>query len=100
MNTKMIETKTELKELTIRIKDLKSHRKLDKRGNWKLYDLHYAIYNSKCTFRTKHIAYSLARGRKYEEIEHNVRLGNEPNWHAINKLLEVLNEQEDVRACA
>jgi len=39
-------------------------------------------------YRTKHIAYSMARGKKYEEIERYSR--SEPDWKQINELMAIL----------
>lgn len=45
-------------------------------------------------FRHKHIAYCLARGRAYEQIENKVKESNEPDWTAINHYLEKLKTAE------
>lgn len=51
----------------------------------------------RCDYRHKHIAYSLLRGRKYEEIE-KPATDNSPNWDIIK---EIQNEYaQDVPACA
>ncbi|MFW6173256.1 MAG: hypothetical protein ACOC5T_05875 [Elusimicrobiota bacterium] len=41
-------------------------------------------------FRHKLIAYSLTKGKKYEQIEKTVREDNEPNWNFIRSLQDEL----------
>ena len=38
-------------------------------------------------YRTRHIAYSLAKGKTYKQIENKVKEGNEPNWNRIDSIL-------------
>jgi len=57
------------------------------------------LWKSVPEFRHKHIAYCLARGRSYEQIESKVHEGNEPKWDIINALLKkVQDEQAAFRA--
>lgn len=46
------------------------------------------VSSLKYKFRHKHIIYSMARGKTYEQIEQKVRKGNEPDWFTIEKLKE------------
>lgn len=39
-------------------------------------------------YRHRHIAYSLARGRTYFEVEHSVREGNDPDFKVVAIHLE------------
>jgi hypothetical protein len=46
--------------------------------------------------RLYHIAYSLAKGREYEQVENKVREGNElteSQWKSINKIKESVYEE-------
>lgn len=52
------------------------------------YDIERDIKKAKYEFRHQHIAYCLARGRSYEQVEQKVRENNEPNQDYIGKLLE------------
>ena len=52
------------------------------------YDIERDIKKAKYEFRHQHIAYCLARGRSYEQVEQKVRENNEPNQEYIEKLLE------------
>jgi hypothetical protein len=46
------------------------------------------ISDLRSLYRTHHIAYAIAKGNKYEDIERNPR--TEPNWIVIDSLLEIL----------
>ena len=52
------------------------------------YKIESDIKKAKYEFRHQHIAYCLARGRSYEQIESKVRENNEPNQEYIRELLE------------
>ena len=52
------------------------------------YVIERDIKKAKYEFRHQHIAYCLARGRSYEQIESKVRENNEPNQDYIRELLE------------
>lgn len=90
--------KLQLKELATIIKELKSHRKLDNRGNWKLWSLQQDIDKYKKEFRYKHIAYCLLRGKTYNEIETPAR-NNPPNMCVVNKYMEQHNVTKE-NVCA
>lgn len=49
------------------------------------------LHSLQFQFRHKLIAYSLTRGKKYEQIERTVREGNEPNWTFIKGLQDELS---------
>lgn len=103
MSTKIKELKAELKKLALDIRQAKIVYKDQQRGNgsfctWAkenglFYNIgQHTIVHSPTqltdTYRHKHIVYCLLRGRKYAQIENNVREGNEPRWTLIEKLLK------------
>ena len=61
--------------------------------------LQYKLLGKRRNYRHRHIAYSLMRGRTYEQIEPKCAEGNEPD---MNLVRSITNEyrKEDVRACA
>ena len=61
-----------------------ARKKYEQRG---YYQIESDIKKGKYEFRHEHIAYCLARGRKYEQIESKVRENNEPNQEYIEQLL-------------
>lgn len=84
-NLKLAERKQELKDLAAQIKKSKP------------------TYLSE-TFRFRHIAYCMARGRTYEQIEHKTHEHNvisKYRWESINKDIAELQEgfNEDVCNC-
>ena len=87
-NQRLAERKQELKELTLDIRKAKP----------------YSDYLSH-QFRYKHIAYCMARGRSYEQIESKVHEHNiisKYDWERINSDIDYLKEGfcEDVCASA
>jgi hypothetical protein len=62
------------------------------------------LWRSVPEFRHKHIAYCLARGKTYEQIESKVHEHNkltEKHWEKINSMVKaVQDEQEALRPCA
>lgn len=62
------------------------------------------LYQSVPEFRHKHIAYCLARGKTYEQIESKVHDENklsEKHWEKINAMVKaVQDEQEALRPSA
>lgn len=101
MNTKMLSIKEELKSITKEIKSTKQEYKQyqksglafrenlfdpdseNKKKVWRLWGLGDVVEKLSKDFRHKHIAYSLLKGNKYEQIEKSVRKGNEPDWNLI-----------------
>ena len=69
MNQKLVTRKQELKELAKKIRELKEQRK-PMRGYVP------GLYSAQESYRYKHIAYCMARGKEYEEIEQKVSLEN------------------------
>ncbi len=87
-NQRLLERKQELKKLA---KDGREYRRRNGCG--------WTPYSDKARF--KHIAYCIARGRKYLEIERKTREDNficEYKWEIINKDIAELQEgsNEDV----
>jgi hypothetical protein len=83
--TKYIELKNELKSLAKEIRKLKY-----KRDHWQNFDKGqwwYASWVSEKarSFRHKHIAYCMLRGRKYEEIERSCN--TPPNFDFIDDII-------------
>ena len=91
---KYINLKNKLKELANRIRELKSHRKQDNRGDWSIWDIEYNIWRDKREYRHKHIAYCLLRGRMYDEIE-RPGADNPANMALVNKYMEQYNVKEE-----
>ena len=98
---KYINLKNQYKAISAEIKELKSHRKLDKRGNWRLYDLDYKIKKQARIARHLNIAYGLLRGREYGQIERTCRTDPDHSW--IQRIMDEhkgdSNGEENVRAC-
>lgn len=107
------ELKTELKSLATEIKHNRSAYREGQRTKdfSKMTVPSWKIDTLSSTFRTKHIAYCLLRGRNYAEIENKVREGNEPRWDVIDDMVakglaELFKEKEAydaakaVRPCA
>ena len=115
---KLIALKNELKSLAKAIKELKpAHKNAQRKltGEYRIgsgngfYSYRYVstataedkkrernirseLESFQFQFRHKHIAYCLARGKTYEQIERTVREGNEPNQRLIQAVLEGLND--------
>lgn len=90
-NQRLAERKQELKEIALDIRE-------DKRKyGWP------ACRSEE--YRFKHIAYCMARGRKYEEIErktHEHKKISKYQWEKLNSDISYLQEgfNEDVRSCS
>ena len=84
--TRYPKLKSELKKLAKEIKYWKPRRKLDKRGNYTLWQIEARIWKRKYEFRHKHIAYCQLRGRLRWEIE-KPALDNLPNEKYIEEIM-------------
>lgn len=82
--------KEELKNLAEEIKITKSAFKEAQRNRKEPWIIQAKLKSLKFQFRHRLIAYSLTRGRKYEQIECRVRENNEPNWTFIKGLQDEL----------
>lgn len=78
-----------LREDRIALKEL---QRANKRADGAMSNLYY----SKVTYRCKHIAYGLMKGKSYEQIEKYVRPGNEPDWYSINKIVESYTRENTI----
>jgi len=96
MNTKMKELKQELKTLAKIIHTTKiEHKDYQRSNQWsEIESTRRSIETAKYRFRHGHIAYCMARGKKYEEIELRVREGNEPNKDLITRILNSIDPVE------
>jgi len=83
---RILAIKEELKAEAKEIRTLKcKFKEAQRNGEW-------SVPVPSWTWRHKHIAYCLLRGRKIEEIENKVREGNEPNQRLINEYIEKFTE--------
>ena len=82
--------KQELKQLASELRDdkldIKKTQKENGSGSASLQQ--YQILKKKRTYRNKHIAYSLMRGRTYEQIEPKCREGNGPDHKLIQEIID------------
>jgi hypothetical protein len=82
---KVLSLKSSLKQIAKELKQSKkdfkqAQRDCDFPKQWKLDS---SIKTNKFFYRHSHIAYSLMKGKTYEQIESNVREGNIPDWKVI-----------------
>ena len=56
-------------------------------------------HSKKRICRHKHIAYSMMRGRTYEQIEAKCRKDNRPDMDLIQRIIGEYNIAADVRPC-
>lgn len=100
MSSKIKQLKQELKVLAALIKEQKVRYKNCQRSGNNFLDLwKWERENSNPssrTYRHKHIAYCLLRGKKYEQIENKVREGNKPNFTYIEEIMREYREVEAV----
>lgn len=94
--TEMKKMKQWLKDEAIRLRELKSEIKAEARAGHigKAGSLQYDLYLDRLTYRWNHIAYSMAKGKTYEQIESHTKDGNTPNMNWIYDQLENLCEPE------
>jgi len=92
---KMFALKEELKTIAEEIKKTKPAFKKSQRNNNEPWIYQEKLESLRFHFRHKLIAYSLTRGRTYEQIESHVREGNKPNWNYIRGLqMGVFNDAD------
>ncbi len=87
---KYSELKQELKELAASIREAKSKRKSSSNGY-----VHGLCYDRN-TYRHKHIAYCLLRGRSIEQIEQSNRPDNKPCQYLIERYMEQYKIEDEV----
>lgn len=51
-------------------------------------DLQYSLLKQRRDYRHRHIAYSMLRGRTYDQIESKCREDNKPNMDLIKELMD------------
>lgn len=102
MNTKMEALKKEQKQRAIDLKENKNgHRNSQRQGDWVAADTHLCeVFSLKKEYRHKHIAYSIMRGRKYEEIERTCRDDNKPDFDYVDKIMAAYAEEAHEDVCA
>jgi hypothetical protein len=81
------ELKAQLKDWSLKIRNLKRSRKQDKRGTTPLWQIEGEIYSLKRTFRHHHIVYCEVRGRTRDQIEKPSE-NNLPDETKIQKIKE------------
>lgn len=93
--------KQELKQLASELHDDKAEIKATQKenGSGAASIQQYRIHYKKRDCRHKHIAYSMMRGRTYEQIEPKCREDNKPDQDLIRRIIGEYGTQ-DVRACA
>jgi hypothetical protein len=95
--------KAEQKVLAKKIRETKTDcKKLQKAKDY-AGSLQYQILKLKNDYRHRHIAYSMLRGRTYEQVEKTCRKA--PNFDRIKEIMAEYTPKEvehadDVRACA
>lgn len=57
-------------------------------GSGSAADLQWFILKKKRDYRHVHIAYSMLRGKTYEQIEPKCRKGNEPDQELIREIID------------
>jgi len=91
----------EIKKLNLNYKNQQSRISKEKMGAWKTQEeheffkkhwlLHSKIRFLQFQFRHKLIAYSIIKGKQYEQVEHHVRQSNEPNWVFIQEIYDEIH---------
>jgi hypothetical protein len=90
--------RNELKQLATELRNDKAEiKKAQRSSSGEACTLQYRILAKKRTYRHRHIAYCLLRGRTYEQIEPHCRKGNEPDQNLIR---EIINEYRTDNVCA
>jgi len=75
----------EIRKTKIQIKELQKSR--DYAGK-----LQYSLLHLKRDYRHKHIAYSMLRGRTYEQIEPKCHENNKPNMDFVKEIMDEYSE--------
>lgn len=81
--------KNKIKELAQELKEDRAELKYLQRTNANCWQAQSELHFKTVAYRHLHIAYSMARGKEYNQIEKYVRPGNEPSWGAINRWFEL-----------
>lgn len=79
--------KAQLKEMAKELRSNKITLKNNQRNNVSGYwNMQSALVGQRSEYRHKHIAYSLMRGKTYEQIENFTRNGNKPNLRYVETI--------------
>jgi len=90
MKENLLTIKNDLKEIAVELRSLK----LERNKNFKSGQVYKAgsnqasIIDKKFTYRHMHIAYCLARGRNYSQVESKCRDNNEISKNEVKNYLE------------
>jgi len=84
--------KAELKLEAKELRNTKTETKTLQRKNEYAGSLQYSIRGLKRSYRHRHIAYCMLRGKKYEEIELTCRSDNEPDFSYIEEIYDAYSE--------
>ena len=63
-------------------------------GSQSACTLQWALVSTKRTCRHKHIAYSMLRGKTYEQIEPKCREDNKPNQDLIREIIDAYRTKD------
>lgn len=77
------EMKRTIKQEAREIKELRKAFKQLQRTNQSTWREQSQLEGKTVAYRHLHIAYSMVKGKSYEQIEKKVKEGNEPSWEAI-----------------
>ena len=93
--------KQALKTTASQLRDDKANIKITQKegGSGAACTLQYNLIGKKRSYRHCHIAYSMMRGRSYEEIENKCREDNKPDMDLVKRIIDEYSPK-DVRACA
>lgn len=94
----ILEAKEYLKSTAVKIRKAKYEYKEAQRKGSASWSMLADLNSLRWEYRHEHIAYSLAKGNKYEEIERTVAEGNEPDWKLIDKISSKYKVSEDEEA--
>lgn len=87
------EMKQWLKENGALIKESKIEMKTAMRSGNYAGCIQNDLIMMKRIYRQRHIAYSMARGKTYEQIESSTPRADDLNWTLINNMIETLTPQ-------
>ena len=90
--------KENLKEQAVELRELKNTISTGMREGEYMGDEQCEQMDKKLKFRYEHVAYSMAKGREYSEVENKVREGNELDMCVVEKRMnEIKAEYEAAR---
>ena len=88
--------KLELKQAALELRATKADIKATQKehGSGAACTQQYTILKMKRSYRHKHIAYSMMRGKTYEQIEPKCREGNEPDHKLIQEIIDAYSAKD------